>query len=87
MIKNHKQIFSIRLQNKMIKDEAFRRCFNLRSVTIEEGVSSIWDKAFSECIRLTSIIIPNSVESVGSNVFDGCLSLQNVISVPDKLCI
>ena len=50
----------------------------VRTVTIEEGVTTIGDFAFSECSELTSVSIPNSVTSIGSSAFFGCSALTSI---------
>ena len=55
---------------------------NIKTVIIEDGVTSIGDGAFWGCSGLTSVTIPNSVTSIGEIAFSGCSGLQKVI-VPD----
>lgn len=55
---------------------------NIKTVIIEDGVTSIGDGAFWGCSGLTSVTIPNSVTSIGEIAFRGCSGLQKVI-VPD----
>ena len=55
---------------------------NIKTVIIEDGVTSIGDGAFWGCSGLTSVTIPNSVTSIGESAFSGCSGLQKVI-VPD----
>ena len=40
---------------------------NIKSVIIENGVTSIGSYVFYKCTRLTSVTIPNSVKSLGDN--------------------
>ena len=62
----------------------------IRSVIIENSVTSIGDYAFRWCYGLTSVEIPNSVTSIGSYAFNGCSSLisieipNSVISIGDN---
>ena len=51
---------------------------NIKSVEIEEGVTSIGRYAFYNCSGLTSVTIPNSVTSIGSEAFYGCSGLTGV---------
>ena len=55
-----------------IGDEAFRSCYNIKSITIPDSITSIGDHAFSGCKKLTSITIPDSVTSIGFRAFEGC---------------
>ena len=54
------------------------------SVTIPDGVSSIYIGAFCECKNLVSVEIPNSVQEIGDQAFDGCISLTE-IAFPENL--
>ena len=51
---------------------------NIKSVIIENGVTSIDDFAFSNCTSLTNITIPDSVTSIGNDAFYECESLTDV---------
>ena len=50
----------------------------IKSVIINNGITSIGEEAFRDCSSLTSITIPNSVTSIGSEAFYECSSLENV---------
>ena len=52
--------------------------YDIESVVIGSGVTSIGDDAFAECESLTSVTIPASVTSIGGGVFDGCTNLTEV---------
>lgn len=45
---------------------------NIKTVIIEDGVTSIGMSAFWNCTNLTSISIPNSVISIGGSAFGQC---------------
>ena len=49
---------------------------SIKTVTIEDGVTSIGNDAFYYCSSLTSITIPDSVTSIGKYAFYGCSSLE-----------
>ena len=51
---------------------------NVKTVVIEDGVTSIGNYAFTYCVSLTSITIPDSVTSIGNDAFYGCSSLQTI---------
>ena len=59
-------------------DILFYRNSNIKSVIIENSVTSVGDSAFEYCTNLTSVKIPNSVTSIGDYAFDGCTSLTSV---------
>ena len=51
---------------------------DIKTVTIENGVTRIGNSAFAYCIMLTSIDIPNSVKSIGRDAFENCISLTSI---------
>ena len=57
---------------------------NIRTVTIEDGVTSIGENALIDCFRLTSIAIPSTVTSIGRYAFYGCINLTSV-TIPDSV--
>ena len=50
----------------------------IKSVIIEDGVTSISDCAFYDCDSLTSVTIGNSVTSIGFDAFCNCESLTSI---------
>jgi len=50
----------------------------IKSVIIEDGVTSISDFAFYDCDSLTSVTIGNSVTSIGFDAFCNCESLTSI---------
>ena len=71
-------------QVEAIGEGAFHGCSSLTSITIPEGVTSIYDFAFSYCSSLTTISIPEGVTSIGNYAFEACISLTSV-SLPSTL--
>ena len=67
-----------------IRDDAFKNCHSLTSITIPDGVTSIGEYAFYNCRSLTSITIPDSVTSIGANTFLHCTNLKS-ITIPDSV--
>ncbi len=55
----------------------------VKSVVIEEGVTSIGSYAFSGC-GIGSVSIPDSVTDIGEKAFINCSSLANII-IPDSV--
>ena len=51
---------------------------DIKSVVIENGVTSIGSYAFEHCTGLESVTIPNSVTSIGYYAFQSCASLTAV---------
>ena len=50
----------------------------VKTVIMENGVTSIGAYAFKDCESLTSVTIPNSVTSIGSSAFYGCSALTDI---------
>ena len=58
-----------------IGQDAFNRCYSLKTVMIPDGVTSIGGSAFAYCGKLASVTIPYSVTYIGSDAFFGCDNL------------
>ena len=56
----------------------------IKSVIIENGVTSIGQMVFNWCTCLTDITIPNSVTSIGQMAFNGCTNLTD-ITIPNSV--
>ena len=56
----------------------------IKTVIIEEGVTSIGAYAFYGCMYLTSVSIPNSVISIGHEAFFYCESLKS-LNIPNSV--
>ena len=56
----------------------------IKTVKIEEGVTSIGDYAFGGYTSLTSVTIPSTVERIGENSFHYCTSLKSV-TIPSSV--
>ena len=67
-----------------IKNEAFKDCSELVSVSIPNSVTSIGQSAFHGCSRLTSINIPDCIQEIPQGLFAGCTKLTKV-SIPDNV--
>ena len=57
---------------------------NIKTVIIQNGVTSIGTYAFYKCNSLTSISTPNSVTSIGEDAFRSCESLTS-INIPNSV--
>ena len=65
-------------------DSPFYKQTSIKTLIINNGVTSIGDYAFSGCSGLTSIIISDSVVSIGNYAFEDCSGLTN-ITIPDSV--
>ena len=57
---------------------------DIKSVMIEDGVTSIGHNAFFRCSGLANITFPNSVKSIGVNAFYVCSGLTS-IKIPNRV--
>ena len=57
---------------------------SIKTVIINNGVTSIRDYAFRDCSSLTSVNIPNSVTTIGERAFWGCSGLTSV-TIPNSV--
>jgi hypothetical protein len=69
-----------------IRENTFKDCIGLTSVTLPDGITSINYRTFYKCTGLTSVIIPNTVTSIGERSFSQCTSLTG-ITIPDSVTI
>lgn len=56
----------------------------IKTVIIEDGVTTIGDGAFQRCQNLTSVTIPGSVTNIGISAFEECDALTSV-TIPDSV--
>jgi len=56
----------------------------IKSVILEDGITTIGSYAFSSCSGLTSVTIPNSVTSIGDGAFSNCRRLASV-TIPNSV--
>ena len=56
----------------------------ITSVSLPNGLTSIFADAFYGCVKLTGITIPNGVTSIGHYAFDGCTGLTS-INIPNSV--
>lgn len=57
---------------------------SIKSVIIEDGVTSICGRAFYECTELTSITMPDSISYISDRAFFKCSSLKS-INLPSNI--
>lgn len=54
----------------------------VRSVVINEGITTIGANAFKNCVNLTDVTLPPSLKQIGTKAFAGCKRLTSV-NLPD----
>lgn len=65
-----------------IANSAFGGCWNLKSVTIEEGLVSIGNNAFQGVNNISNLTLPSTLKSIGEYAFGGCSNLKQLV-VPE----
>lgn len=63
---------------KVIRNDAFKNCAYMTSITLPETITSIGTQAFTDCKKLTEITLPKSVEALGTELFLRCGGLKTV---------
>lgn len=61
-----------------IMEGAFAYSFNLKSLTLPEGLDSIPDETFMACRSMTMLHIPASVKTIGKEAFSEAYALKEV---------
>ena len=56
----------------------------VRSVVIQEGITSLCDMAFEHCTALTDVSLPATLTELGRFAFEGCSSLTS-ITIPENI--
>lgn len=62
----------------------FLYCEDLKTVTFEEGTTTIANNVMAGCVGLESVEIPETVTAINSGAFQGCVRLQNV-EIPETV--
>lgn len=57
---------------------AFADCYNLKTATIEDGVTTVTNGMFEYCSELVNLTIPASVKSIEPYAFRCCYSLNSI---------
>lgn len=69
---------------KIINDDVFAGCSNIKSVTIPESVTEIRDCTFTECTNMKTITLPSNLDKIGYGAFMKCSSLES-IHIPEGI--
>lgn len=65
-----------------IRDAAFRKNYDLRSLTIPDSVVNIGAEACYICPKLKTLVLPKHLRIIGKNAFNDCKALEEVV-IPD----
>lgn len=68
----------------LVPQKTFYSCYNLTTISIPSGVTSIGMNAFYYCERLHSVSLPDTLVELGDSAFIGCTSLVSV-TIPDSV--
>ena len=71
-------------RNSAVSGHCFRNCWDLKTITIPNSVTSLGANTFYGCSSLVSVAIPNSVTNIASSVFYDCSSLVSV-AIPNSV--
>lgn len=69
---------------RIIADNAFENCSNLKTVSISDSVNQIGIYAFHNCGSLISVSLPNNLDGIPVSCFEGCSSLKSIM-LPDGI--
>lgn len=67
---------------KMIEEYAFNGCYNLKALSLPEGLTTIGINAFYGCKAIESMNLPNSLTTLGDKAFYECKMWDGEISLP-----
>lgn len=65
-------------------ESSFSGCSALKSVHIEEGVTSLPKGCFAKCQTLSDVVLPSSIRDIGSSAFLSCSSLES-LAIPNSV--
>lgn len=69
------------LKNKLELESgkfAFSDCYNLKTATIQEGVTTVPHSMFIFCSEMTTVTVPTSVKSIETDAFRQCFNLSSI---------
>ncbi|GHV72194.1 hypothetical protein FACS1894201_00100 [Bacteroidia bacterium] len=58
--------------------------FTIKTVVIEDGVTTIGQSAFEYCSGITAVTIPNSITDIGASAFFNCNGLTSIM-IPESV--
>ena len=73
-------------QIKIIGENYFANCQNIKEIVIPDNVVSIEQGAFSNCKKLTKVVLPKTIKSIKGKTFANCKNLKEIV-IPDTINI
>lgn len=61
----------------------FAGCTSLKTITFEEGLTSIGAQAFKNCLSLTDFTLPSTLKEICSQAFMNCASFKHTLRLPN----
>lgn len=78
------QILRVEVQKGITSVSGFCSCYELREVSLPEGLISIGRLTFMDCQKLQEIRLPKSLKTLGEGTFASCFALTE-IELPEGL--
>lgn len=78
------QILRVEVQKGITSVSGFCSCYELREVSLPEGLISIGKLTFMDCQKLQEIRLPKSLKTLGEGTFASCFALTE-IELPEGL--
>ncbi len=69
---------------QLVGEQAFWGSQTLESITLPEGIVSIYNSAFYDCNKLVTVNLPSTLEEIQGGAFCDCDILTN-IALPDNV--
>ena len=67
-----------------VAEQSFRGRSDIRSVEVENTITTIEGAAFMDCRSLTTVTLPSALQSIGDCAFAGC-SLLSAVKIPSTV--
>lgn len=77
--KNRQGTYEVPNGTKVIKNNAFRNCNQIKEIVIPKSLVVIENEAFSMCKNLQSINLPDGLKKIGHKAFSDCESIRDII--------
>lgn len=71
-------------RRRVVKQNEFANCKDIRSVVLPHGITEIREDAFNSCYALKNISLPEGLKSIGDRAFFKCLKLE-MVEIPSSV--